>query len=60
MHVQVQAAALKALPRLPPYRLAAALGDGEAEGKLGPRILPCLQASSKEVPVLHAHHGLMR
>ena len=49
MHAQVQAAALGALPRLPHYRLAAALGEGEAEGKLGGRVLPCLQSSTKEV-----------
>ncbi len=48
-HAQVQAAALGALPRLPHYRLAAALGEGESEGRLGSRILPCLQSSSKEV-----------
>lgn len=48
-HGQVQAAALGALPRLPHHRLAAALGEGEAEGRLGGRVLPCLQSSSKEV-----------
>lgn len=43
--LQVQVAALEALPRVPLHRLGAAL----AEGELGARILPCLHSSSKEV-----------